>query len=97
MANVNGAALGALFQDRLQSVEVSDEAGIHADTCVITLDNRGDVLDEPPENTTIEILMGYEGQALYRMGLFSIDEDGLKSAYVEERAAYARIFDRLGI
>ena len=28
---------------------------------------------------------------------FSIDEDGLKSAYVEERAAYARIFDRLGI
>ena len=28
---------------------------------------------------------------------FSINEDGLKSAYVEERAAYARIFDRLGI
>ena len=77
VVNVNGAPLGALFEDRLLSVDVTDEAGIHADTCVITLDNRGDVLDEPPEDTTIELLMGYEGQALYRMGLFSIDEDGL--------------------
>ena len=41
VVNVNGAPLGALFEDRLQSVEVTDEAGIHADSCVITLDNRG--------------------------------------------------------
>lgn len=80
VVNVNGAPLGALFADRLLSAEVTDEAGIHADTCTISLDNRDDVLDEPPEGVTIEVLMGYEGMALHRMGLFSIDEDGLSGA-----------------
>lgn len=74
---VNDAPLGALFNDRLLTVEVTDEAGIHADACTMTLDNRDDLLDEPPEGITIEVVMGYQGLVKYRMGLFSVDEDGL--------------------
>lgn len=75
--NVNGSPATKLFNDRILSVEVTDEAGIHADSCSITLDNRDWLLDEPPEKVELEIFMGYEGQELLRMGSFSVDEDGL--------------------
>ncbi|AXF86636.1 hypothetical protein DTO96_102391 [Ephemeroptericola cinctiostellae] len=74
---VNGSPASALFNDRILSVDVTDEAGIHADSCTLTLDNRDHMLDEPPADVELEVFMGYAGQPLQRMGLFSVDEDSL--------------------
>ena len=71
---VNGADISALVNERLVSLEITDEAGIVADGFELTLDDRDFAIAIPPTSATLSIALGYVGEALLPMGVYSVDE-----------------------
>lgn len=62
--------------DRLVSLRVQDEAGQKSDTVELTLDDRGQNLPLPEEQTRLEVAMGYshDGNTPQDMGTYVVDE-----------------------
>ena len=71
---VNGTDISALVNERLVSLEITDEAGIVADGFELTLDDRDFAIAIPPTGATLSIALGYVGEALVPMGVYSVDE-----------------------
>ena len=72
----NGADLAHILATRLQSVSVTDAAGLEADTLELVLADHDDQapLQLPPTGAELEVWLGYEDTGTQRMGLFVVDE-----------------------
>lgn len=62
------------IRDRLISLRITDEAGWQSDTVELTLDDRDRRMALPRHGVQLTVFMGYEGDGLVRMGLFTVDE-----------------------
>lgn len=71
---VDGADISALVNERLVSLEVTDEAGIVSDGFELVLDDRDFAIAIPPTGATLSIALGYVGEAMVPMGVYSVDE-----------------------
>jgi phage protein D len=62
--------------DRLLSIRVQDEAGQKSDTVELTLDDRGQNLPLPEEQTELKVYLGYshDGNTPQEMGTYVVDE-----------------------
>ena len=68
-----GVDATANFNDRLLSIEVTDEDGDKADTVSIEIDNRDGRVMMPAKDTRIEVWLGFRGQPLSMMGVYAVD------------------------
>lgn len=74
---VNGSDITAVIADRLESLVVTDSAGVDSDSVALTLDDRGQAIILPAIDAEMEVWMGYilnDVPDLKWMGLFIIDE-----------------------
>lgn len=63
-----------LLRDRLLSIRTTDKPGLEADECEIHIDDRDGAVAFPRKGATLEISLGYEGEALTFVGKFKVDE-----------------------
>lgn len=70
----DGVDLTDLISDRLLSLRVTDEAGVTSDQFDISLDNRDNAVATPSTGASLEIAMGYEGDMLFNLGRYTVDE-----------------------
>jgi phage protein D len=70
----DGANITALIADRLLMAEITDEAGVKSDRLTLTIDDRDQRLEFPEPGAKLEVSLGYVGQALVRMGTYTVDE-----------------------
>ena len=72
----SGNDITAQISDRLLSIRVQDEAGQKSDTVEITLDDRGQDLPLPTEQTELKVHLGYshDGNTPQEMGAYVVDE-----------------------
>lgn len=71
---VEGNDITALVADRLLSCEITDQAGVKSDRFSMVLDDRDQRLELPKTGAKIEVFLGYVGQALVKMGQYTVDE-----------------------
>lgn len=71
MAGVN---ITSKIKDRLLSLTINDAAGIKSDTVRIELDDRDNLIMEPPDGALILVSMGYKGAGPIPMGVFVLDK-----------------------
>lgn len=71
---VNGSNVTSIFEERLSSLTLTDEAGVQSDTVEIALTDHLPYakLEIPPNGAEIEVSLGYTFQRKY-MGLFIAD------------------------
>lgn len=69
----NGISVTKLFEGRLRSLSVKDEAGMASDSCSIEVEDSGRDIAVPGRGVEIEVALGYAG-ALTKMGRFTVDE-----------------------
>jgi len=60
--------------DRLLLLRTTDEAGVTSDQFELALDNRDGAIAIPETGAVLQVALGYEGQPLYDMGRYTIDE-----------------------
>lgn len=70
---VNGIDITGRIDDRMLGITINDAAGVSADTVQIELDDRDNLIAEPPDGALISVMMGYEGLPLVPMGVFVLD------------------------
>jgi phage protein D len=63
-----------LLRDRLLSLRTTDKTGIESDDCEIVIDDRDGAVAFPEKGATLEISLGYEGEALSFIGRYKVDE-----------------------
>jgi phage protein D len=68
---MNGRDVTTNWESVLESITVTDEAGLRADTCEIAFDAR-EGFSAPPLGAKIEMWIGYEPQPA-KMGTFTVD------------------------
>ena len=68
---LNGKDVTDTWKSVLESVSVTDEAGVKSDTCEIVFDNR-EGLSAPPIGAELQVWIGYEPSPVY-MGKYKID------------------------
>lgn len=70
----DGKDITALINDRLLSLRTSDKPGMESDDFELRIDDRDQAVALPRRGAGIEIYLGYTGQALTRMGRYTVDE-----------------------
>ncbi|MFR0674655.1 phage late control D family protein [Enterobacterales bacterium AW_CKDN230030176-1A_HGKHYDSX7] len=70
----DGTDITALINDRLLSLRTSDKPGMESDEFELRIDDRDQAITLPERGAGIEVFLGYEGQALRRMGRYTVDE-----------------------
>lgn len=70
----DGKDITALINDRLLLLRVSDKHGMESDEFELRIDDRDQAVALPGRGGRVEVLLGYEGQPLKRMGAFTVDE-----------------------
>ena len=70
----NGTDITPQINDRLLSLEITDEAGLRADAIDIKLDDRDGAIALPPKGATLNVSLGYGGSGLTYMGAYEVDE-----------------------
>lgn len=70
----NGQDITALLEDRLESLQVVDKAGLDSDELTITLDDRDGVVGLPARGAVLEVSLGYAETGLTRIGRYRVDE-----------------------
>ncbi len=63
-----------LLQDRLLSINITDEYGLVSDSLTIELDDRDNVFSIPDCGASLEVFLGYAADNLYNMGKYVVDE-----------------------
>ncbi len=63
--------------ERLIELTVTDEAGFHADTLTLTIDDSDGLIKVPKKGTKLEVYLGYRTSGLARMGEYTVDEPEL--------------------
>ncbi len=69
----NQQDITAILRERLLSLTLSDEAGLHADTLELQLDDRDYAIAWPTKGAELTVSLGY-APILARMGLYVVDE-----------------------
>jgi phage protein D len=70
----DGKDLTALINDRLLSLRTSDKPGMDSDDFELRIDDRDQAVALPTRGAGIEVYLGYTGQALTRLGRYTVDE-----------------------
>ncbi|OLF55251.1 phage late control D family protein [Pseudomonas chlororaphis] len=70
----DGADITALINDRLLLLRTTDKPGMDSDEFELRIDDRAAAVALPARGAGIEIYLGYVGQALARLGRYTVDE-----------------------
>nr|WP_288913125.1 contractile injection system protein, VgrG/Pvc8 family [uncultured Pseudomonas sp.] len=70
----DGKDITALINDRLLSLRTSDKPGMDSDDFELRIDDRDQAVTLPTRGAGIEVYLGYTGQALTRLGRYTVDE-----------------------
>lgn len=70
----DGVDITALINDRLLMLRTSDKPGMESDEFELRIDDRDQAVALPSRGAHIEVYLGYAGQALARMGRYTVDE-----------------------
>ncbi|MFK3907889.1 phage late control D family protein [Pseudomonas monteilii] len=70
----DGNDITALINDRLLMLRTSDKPGMESDEFELRIDDRDQAVALPARGSQVAVLMGYEGQALTRLGAYTVDE-----------------------
>lgn len=70
----DGRDITALINDRLVTLRTSDKPGMESDEFELRIDDRAQAVALPSRGASIEVFMGYSGQALARLGRYTVDE-----------------------
>lgn len=70
----DGRDITALINDRLVTLRTSDKPGMESDEFELRIDDRVQAVALPSRGASIEVFMGYSGQALARLGRYTVDE-----------------------
>lgn len=62
------------IKERLVSMRITDDAGIHSDTLEITLDDRDLLIELPRHGAELRVELGYQETQLSLMGKYTVDE-----------------------
>ena len=63
-----------LVNDRLLQLKATDKPDMDSDSFELRIDDRDGALALPKRGANIEIFLGYAGQRLTRIGLYTVDE-----------------------
>lgn len=70
----DGKDITALINDRLTTLRTTDKPGMESDEFELRIDDRAGAVALPSRGAHIEVYMGYAGQALARLGRYTVDE-----------------------
>ena len=70
---LGGKAL-AVLDERIMSLEMTDNRGFEADELTITVDDSDGQLQLPPRGAELSVSLGWRGEALVYKGVFIVDE-----------------------
>ncbi len=70
----DGRDITALINDRLLLLRTLDKPGMDSDEFELRVDDRDQAVTLPKRGANIEAFMGYEGQALARIGSYRVDQ-----------------------
>lgn len=70
----DGHDITTLINDRLLLLRTSDKPGMESDEFELRIDDRDQAVTLPPRGAKIEVFLGYDGQALARIGSYTVDE-----------------------
>jgi len=70
----DGQDITALINDRLLLLRTSDKPGMESDEFELRIDDRDQAVTLPARGAKIEVFLGYSGQALARLGSYTVDE-----------------------
>ncbi len=70
----DGKDITALINDRLLMLRTSDKPGMESDEFELRIDDRDQAVALPSRGAHIEVLLGYSGKALARLGRYTVDE-----------------------
>ena len=70
----DGRDITSLINDRLLNLRTSDKPGMESDEFELRIDDRDQAVELPSRGAHIEVYLGYEGQALARLGRYTVDE-----------------------
>ncbi|WP_434699776.1 phage late control D family protein [Pseudomonas sp. D1-1] len=70
----DGKDITALINDRLLSLRTSDKPGMDSDDFELRIDDRDQAVALPTRGAGVEVYLGYTGQALTRLGRYTVDE-----------------------
>lgn len=68
------ADITRLIADRLLQLRTVDKPGMESDEFELRLDDRDGAISLPSRGSSIEVFLGYEGQALTRINRYVVDE-----------------------
>ncbi|RBJ84742.1 late control protein [Pseudomonas sp. MWU12-2534b] len=70
----DGRDITAQINDRLLTLRTLDKPGMEADEFELRIDDRDGAVALPGRGAAIEVFLGYAGQALTRLGRYTVDE-----------------------
>ena len=70
---IGGRDVSSIVNDRLVSLNLSDNEGLESDTLSLTLDNRDLRIPIPDADAPLKLWLGYQGQLAF-MGLFLVND-----------------------
>ncbi|AZC37118.1 phage late control D family protein [Pseudomonas chlororaphis] len=70
----DGADITTLINDRLLLLRTTDKPGMDSDEFELRIDDRDAAVALPARGAGIEVYLGYMGQALARIGRYTVDE-----------------------
>ncbi|PRA62431.1 late control protein [Pseudomonas sp. MYb187] len=70
----DGRDISAMINDRLLLLRTSDKPGMESDEFELRIDDRDQAVLLPRRGASIEVFLGYSGQALARLGRYTVDE-----------------------
>ncbi|WP_109512596.1 phage late control D family protein [Pseudomonas ovata] len=70
----DGNDITVLINDRLLMLRISDKPGMESDEFELRIDDRDQAVALPQRGSKVEVLMGYEGHPLTRMGSYTVDQ-----------------------
>jgi len=71
---VNGHDITASIEQRLISIELTDNRGMEADQLTITLSDHDGLLAIPPRGATVSLWLGWSDTGLVSKGSYTVDE-----------------------
>jgi phage protein D len=71
---VNGQDITAAIEQRLISIELTDNRGMEADQLTITLSDHDGLLAIPPRGATVSLWLGWSDTGLLSKGSYTVDE-----------------------
>ena len=71
---VDGVDIGTKFQNRLNSLTITDNRGMESDALEVTLSDHDGLLNLPPKDAVIQAWIGWSNTGLVYKGLYKVKE-----------------------